>query len=135
MAALGPLADTGCLLIGEKGVWLSTDDLGKHHCIALQGEERAVDAERHAACEAVPVKLPRAKSQQHEFLDAAREGKRPYSDIDAVSPLMEGVLLGCVAQRVAGRLAWNSRKGRITNNPEANGLVAPVLRAGWSFPK
>ena len=135
VTALGPLSDTGCLLIGEKGVWLTLDDLGKHHYLALQGEERAADTERHAACEALPAKLPRVKSQQQEFLDAVRDGARPYSAVDSVAPLMEGVLLGCVAQRVAGRLAWSSRKGRITNNPEANGLVAPVLRSGWSFPK
>ena len=117
-----------------------------HICIAIppkfavssivgKGEERAADTERHAACEALPAKLPRVKSQQQEFLDAVRDGARPYSAVDSVAPLMEGVLLGCVAQRVAGRLAWSSRKGRITNNPEANGLVAPVLRSGWSFPK
>jgi len=30
----------GCLLVGERGVWLSTDDTGTRHALALRGEIR-----------------------------------------------------------------------------------------------
>jgi hypothetical protein len=36
---------------------------------------------------------------------------------------METVLTGCIAQRVPGRLSWNSRKGRFDGNDEATRLV------------
>ena len=134
VVALGHVPDTGCLLIGNKGIWLTTDDLGQHHYLALQGEARAVDAEKHEACAAVPVTLPRVKGQQQEFLDAIRGGRQPYSDMRHAAPLMESLLAGCVAQRVAGRLEWNSRKCRFTKHDGANCLVTPGFREGWSYP-
>ena len=133
--ALGRVPDTGCLLIGEKGVWLTTDDLGKNNYLALQGEARVVDAEKHSAYAALPVTLPRVKGQQQEFLDAIRSGGRPYSDERYSAPLMESVLVGCVAQQVPGRLEWNSHKGRFAKNDVANVLVTPVFREGWSYLK
>jgi len=135
VAAFGEIPDTGCLLIGEKGVWLTTDDLGKHHYLALQGEQRIVDAEKHAACASISPKGPRVKGQQQEFLDAIRSGERPSSDMQHAVPLMESVLVGCVAQRVAGRLEWGSRKGRFTNSPKATELIVPVMREGWAYLK
>ena len=133
VVALGRVPDAGCLLIGKKGIWLTTDDLGKCHYLALQGEARAVDAEKHEACAAVPVTLPRVKGQQQEFLDAVRNGRQPYSEMRHAAPLMESLLAGCVAQRVAGRLEWNSRKCRFTNHEGANGLVTPGFREGWNY--
>jgi len=135
VTALGQVPDTGCLLVGEKGIWLTTDDLGKHHYLALQGEGRVVDAEKHEACSAVPVTLPRVKGQQQEFLDAIRNGGQAYSEMRYAAPLMESVLVGCVAQRVPGRLEWNSRKGRFTKHESANGLVSSEFREGWSYLK
>lgn len=133
VAAFGQIPDTGCLLIGKKGIWLTTDDVGKHHYLALQGEERIVDAEKHAACALAVPKGPRVKGQQQEFLDAIRSGQRPSSDLPHAAPLMESVLVGCVAQRIAGRLAWDSRKGRFINSQKATALVVPVMRDGWAY--
>ena len=135
VAALGSVPDTGCLLIGDKGVWLTTDDLGKNNYLALQGEARVVDAEKHAAYAAVPATLPRVKGQQQEFLDAIRSGGRTYSDVRHTAALMESVLVGCVAQQMPGRMAWNSRKGRFTKNDGANSLVTSAFREGWSYLK
>ena len=50
------------------------------------------------------------------------------------APLMESLLAGCVAQRVAGRLERNSRKCRFTKHDGANCLVTPGFREGWSYP-
>lgn len=134
-AARGQVPDAGCLLVGNKGVWLSTDDLGRKNELALTGEARLVDAEKHEACAAVPVTLPRVTSQQQEFLNAVRSGGRTYSDLPHVAPLAESILVGCVAQRLAGTLEWNSRKGRFTKRDDANSLVAPSFREGWSYLK
>jgi predicted dehydrogenase len=133
--ARGSVPGAGCLLVGDKGVWFSADESGKHHALALAGEARAVDAERHEACAGVPVTLPRVKGQQQEFLDAVRSGERTYSDLRHVAPLAESILVGCAAQRVAGPLEWNSRKGRFAKRDDANGLAAPLFREGWAYLK
>lgn len=127
----GQIPSNGCLLIGKKGVWISTDDTGTRHALALRGEARAVDFEKHEACLAVPSTLPRVKSHQQEFFDAVRSGGMTFCELAAMTPVTECVLAGCAAQRVAGALAWDSRKGRFHKNDAANLLVTPTFRKGW----
>jgi predicted dehydrogenase len=129
----GLLPSAGCLLIGDKGVWASTDDTGTRHVVALRGEARARDFEKHEACLAVPAAQPRAVRQLQEFFAAVRGGGKVLCGLDEMSPLTECVLAGCVAQRVPGALAWDSRKGSFVKSPAANQLVAPVFRDGWDY--
>ncbi len=131
-AAFGQMPGSGCLLVGENGVWLVADDTGLRHYVALRGEERVVDSEKHEACAAV-VAVPRGVGLQREFLDAVRGGHRDSSPRTCLIQMQESVLAGCVAQRVHGRLEWNSRKCRFDNNREANLLVAPESRKGWNL--
>lgn len=134
LSAFGQVPDSGCLLLGEKGLWLTTDDLGKHHYLAMREDARIVDAEKHDVWSATPATLPRVKSQQQEFLEAVRNGTRTYSGVSSVFPLMETVLVGCVAQRMPGRLQWNGKKGLFVKHDRANLLVVPEFREGWSYP-
>jgi hypothetical protein len=46
---------------------------------------------------------------------------------------MEGILVGCVAQRLPGqKLAWNAAT-QTFDNSAANALVKPCIRKGWEF--
>ncbi|MEI7900066.1 MAG: Gfo/Idh/MocA family oxidoreductase, partial [bacterium] len=103
VAAFRQVPSTGCLLVGERGVWLAADDTGTRHYLALQGEERVTDSEKHEACKAVPETLPRVQGQQRDVFDAIRNGKRPCSDLAHAAPLTESVVAGWVAQRVPGK--------------------------------
>ena len=75
-----------------------------------------------------------------EFLDAIRgEGNyyeqthsRCFSDIEYCIPQMEGILVGCVAQRVPGRISWDSASQSF-DNAAANELVKPYIRKGFEF--
>ena len=69
----------------------------------------------------------------NKSLAAVRGGARPFSDVDHSVPLTEAVLLGCISQRVAGRLDWDAANGRFTNAEEANALLRPHVRHGWSI--
>ena len=76
-----------------------------------------------------------------EFVNAIL-GKGPYyvqthsrcfSDIEYCIPQMEGILIGCVAQRLPNqRLAWNS-KSQSFDVPAANDFVKPYIRKGFEF--
>ena len=75
-----------------------------------------------------------------EFLDAIRgEGEfysqvnsRCFSDVEFCVPQMEGILVGCVAQRVGGKIAWDSSK-LLFDRADANECVKPFIRKGWEF--
>jgi len=131
VAAFGQLSASGCLLVGDGGMWLVADDIGLRHLVALRGEEKASDFEDHKACASVAA-LPQGPGLQREFLDAVRDGRRNASERARMAAMMETVLTGCVAQRVPGRLAWNSRKCRFEGREEVSRLVAPTPREGWS---
>jgi hypothetical protein len=46
---------------------------------------------------------------------------------------MEGILVGCVAQQLPGKmLKWNSCAQKFDLDA-ANNLVKPYIRSGWGF--
>jgi hypothetical protein len=131
VSAYGQVPSSGSLLMGEKGVWVTLDDTGTRHAVALLGEARVWDMEKHEACLALPKTLPRVAGQMQEFFEVVQNGGKVFSGMEYALPLTESILAGCVAQRVPGRLEWNSRKGRFNRNEEANQLISPMLREGW----
>ena len=46
---------------------------------------------------------------------------------------MEGMLVGCIAQRVPGVQTWDSANQMFVGSPAANALVKPYIRSGWKF--
>ena len=154
----GKVPNTGCYIIGSKGAVLMQDDYGAKCALALNDDKEFVDIFQHEAGKAVPRSIPfRAGStlmsgastvemkgfalgHYIEFLDAIRgEGpfykqvnSRCFSDIEFCVPQMEGILVGCMAQRVGGKLAWDSTKQQF-DRADANNFVKPYIRKGWEF--
>lgn len=137
---------TGCYIIGTKGVMCSTNDYGQEAIIALNGEKRMRSTTKHPACKELPSYIPRRKEkgelgQYAEFLEAIREEtpvieethSRCYADIEHSVPIMEGMLVGCIAQRVPGILNWDGSNQVFIGSRAANALVKPYIRSGWKF--
>ena len=137
---------TGCFLIGTKGVMCSTNDYGQEAIIALNGEKRMRSTTKHPACKEIPAFIPRRKEKRElgqyaEFLEAikgetpviAETHSRCYADIEHSVPMMEGMLVGCIAQRVPGVLNWDSANQIFVGSRAANALVTPYIRSGWEF--
>jgi hypothetical protein len=59
-------------------------------------------------------------------------GRKACDDFTHGGPLTEAVLVGAMADRVAGQwLEWNSALEQFTNSSEATALVRRTYRAGW----
>ncbi|MBR2839033.1 MAG: Gfo/Idh/MocA family oxidoreductase [Kiritimatiellae bacterium] len=154
----GKVPETGCFIIGTKGSVLMQDDYGAKCAIALEGDKEYGDIFAHEAAKAVPHSIPLVAGNtvkvgkstvemsglgnEHylEFVNAIR-GVGPYyeqthsrcfSDREYCVPQMEGILVGCVAQRVPGKLRWDSASQTFDNNA-ANAFVKPHIRKGWEF--
>ena len=155
----GKVPDTGCFIIGTKGSVLMQDDYGAKCAIALEGDKEYGDIFAHEAAKAVPQSIPLVGGKtvkvgkstvemtglgnEHylEFVNAIR-GVGPYyeqthsrcfSDIEYCVPQMEGILVGCVAQRVPGKkLRWDSA-AQTFDNATANEFVKPHIRKGFEF--
>ncbi|MBP5285674.1 MAG: hypothetical protein ILO34_06140, partial [Kiritimatiellae bacterium] len=159
VAAQGAVPNTGCVILGTKGILCSTNDYGGDSFIALKGEEKVVNINEHEACREIAHTVPyrgdsvdgqadgpgaaavSADGHYIEFLDAilgegpvfAETNSRCYSDVDYSIPIMESILVGVVAQRVPEtKLAWNSRRQKF-DLASANGLIRPYIRKGFEF--
>ena len=155
----GKVPNTGCYIIGSKGAVLMQDDYGAKCAIALNDDKAFVDIFAHEAAKAVPRVIPfRAGSSAAagkstvamkgfatghyiEFLDAirgvgpvyAQTHSRCFSDVDYSIPQMEGILVGCIAQRLPGqKLSWCSCKQSF-DNAAANAFIKPLIRSGYEF--
>jgi len=155
----GKVPYTGCYIIGSKGAVLMQDDCGAKCAIALDADKEFVDIFQHEAAKAVDRSIPFCRDTSDvpdtatgrmkalgighyfEFLDAVRgvgpvieqTHSRCFSDIEYCVPQMEGILVGCVAQRIPGRnLAWDAATRKFDFGP-ANALVDPPARKGFEF--
>jgi predicted dehydrogenase len=136
VATLGQVPNTGCLIIGDKGMVCSTNDYGADGYIAFKDEEKMKSMSKHEALteQAIPAKFRPNKSGQYiEFVNACKGEDICFSDVDHSVPMLEGMLVGCIAQQVPGKLVWNSGKQAFANNDAANALVKPYIRQGWEF--
>ncbi len=133
IATLGAVPDTGCLIIGDKGMLVSTNDYGADSYVGFTGEPRMKAILKSDAFKDIPQVIPRCKRGHHgEFVDACKGIGKCFSDVDHSVPMLESMLVGCIAQRVPGELVWNSR-AMTFNNPAADALVKPFIRPGWEY--
>lgn len=155
----GKVPRTGCLIVGTKGILCSCADYGQQAFIALKGEAVAKDVKDHEACQSIAKRIPRrsdpaaggmdkssgaaslaADGHYVEFLDAINGNgpkfdethSRCYADAEFSVPMMEGILVGTVAQQVPGLLKWDSST-QMFDNAVANTLVKPAIRNGFEF--
>ena len=156
----GEVPDTGCYIIGSKGAVLMQDDYGAKCAIALNDEDKFVDVFQHEGAKAVKRSIPFrteasaalgkssvqmsgfGQGQYIEFMQAINgQGKiyeqtnsRCFSDIEYSIPQMEGILVGCIAQRMGTgtKLDWCS-KSQSFGNKAADALVRPYIRKGFEF--
>jgi len=119
-----PLPASGLLFIGAKGKMLTAFSGGKE---ILLPEKHFKDFDRP------PSTLPRSIGHYREWLEAAKGGKPAACNFEVGSRLTEIALLGTLAARTARYLEWDANKLTIANDAEANRLVNPPYRAGWSL--
>jgi len=134
IATLGQVPTTGCFIMGDKGVMVNTDDYGEFSYVALKGEARMKSITKHEACLNIPVTLPRAKeqNQRREFIDACFGLTQTTSGTSHSVPLVESMLVGCMAQRIPGKINWDASKC-LADNAKANALIKPFIRPGWAY--
>ena len=110
----------GVLFIGDKGMLLS--DYNKH---VLLPEADFKDFQR-------PKPFIADSPGQHiEWLNAIRNGTPTGSPFSYAGPLTEANHLGNVAFRAGGKILWDAKAMRISNNEEANRFIRREPRAGW----
>src|ERR1039458_8428412 len=114
----------GALFVGDKG-YMATCDRGEGVWL--------LPASRWAEYKLPPQILPRSVSHQQDWVRACKGGQAGCSNFEIAVPYIEWLALGAVAVRVPGKLLWDARNMRFTNNEEANKLLKPFIRKGWEM--
>ncbi len=163
IAEHGEVPNTGCLIIGTKGQVLMQDDYGGKCALALDADKKFKDVFQHEAAKSLATWIPKigktakaaagkstvemkgfAEEHYAEFINAIYgEGpvyeqthSRCFSDIEYCIPQMEGILVGCIAQRLPGKkLSWCTKRQQFCsdNKDLANEFVRPYIRKGFEF--
>jgi predicted dehydrogenase len=119
-----PLPASGVLYCGEKGKMLTAYSGGRN---LLLPEKRFRDF-------APPPKtLERTTGHYEEWVRAAKGQGRTNCGFELGAQLAEVALLGTLAARSARYLEWDSVRGVVVNDEEANSWVNPPRRNGWEL--
>jgi predicted dehydrogenase len=110
--------------------------IGEHGSIYknYRGGRPIVLPEGDFAAEKYPAD-PAAQDHYHDWVDGVLEGRKSCGDFSHGGALSESVLVGAMADRVAGDwLEWNHETETFTNSGEATSLVRRTYRDGWNIP-
>ena len=117
----------GAVVVGDRGKIM----YGSHGA----GGCRLIPEAKMQAYKHPEPKIPRVRGgHQRDWLDAIREGRQAGSPFEYGGRLSEIGLLGAIAIRLTGKkLQYDEKAMRFTNCDEANPLLNPPRRAGWSL--
>jgi hypothetical protein len=114
----------GTVFVGSKG----------HMATSSRGEGVwLLPASRWAEYKLPPQSLLRGVNHQQDWLRACKGGAPGVSEFAVASKYLEWLSLGAIALRVPGKLMWDSKNLRFTNNQEANKYLKPFVRRGWEY--
>jgi len=122
MAQRGP--GNGSVFVGSKG-FLATGSRGEGVWL--------LPASRWADYILPPQVLQRGINHQQDWIRACKGGAPGVSEFAVACKYIEWLALGAVALRVPGKLLWDAKASRFTNNEEANRLLRPVERKGYDL--
>ncbi len=116
--------NSGCLLVGDKGLLYSPNDYGA--AFKLLPEK---DFEGY---EGPPQTLPRSPGHYKEWINACKgSGPDPMSNFDYSAELTMAILMGNLAIRVGHEIDWNARRLVATNCDQAAPYVRRDYRPGY----
>ena len=124
------LDGNGAILIGDKGTAVH----GSHGAGGLKFLPLAKMRDYKPPARTLRRVPERNGAHEQDWIRACKDGKPASSSFEYGGPLTEMVLLGVLAMRTKDRkLEWDAKGMRISNDAEANALVNPPYRAGWSL--
>lgn len=120
----GILTGNGAVFIGTKGI-MATSNRGEGVWL--------LPSARWKEYVLPPQLLTRSPGHMLDWIRACKGGDPGCSDFNITVPYAEWLALAAIAFRVSGKLEWDSKNLRFTNNAEANKLLRPVVRRGWEL--
>lgn len=124
------LNNSGCIVVGSKGMLYSPHDYG--------GDWVLLPKETFKDYKAPTQTLPRNdkgdEGQKAEWVAAIKGGPAALANFEYAGPLTEFILLGNIAILAKGKkLEWDGPSMKFTNAPEMDQYLKRQYRAGWTL--
>jgi predicted dehydrogenase len=120
-------SDGGVLYLGKKG---------KIMCGCYGSNPRIIPETKMKTYKQPEKTIPRSPGIHQEWVQSIKKGVQATSNFEYASKLVETMMLGNIAVRLADKntpLEWDGKKGEITNLPEANEFLIRPYVNGWSL--
>lgn len=129
-----PELEDGRILGEPEGGALFRGDKGLLTCGIYGGSPRLIPETAMKDFKRPEPTLPRVKgSHERDWTDAIREGRKAGADFAYGGPLTEILQLGNIAMNFDGILKWDAAAQKFPNRPEADAMVMPRYRDGWTL--
>lgn len=115
--------DNGSLFVGDKGKLLCPHG----------GPLTLLPTSKFEGFQGPEPFLRVSPGHHEEWIAACKTGSPTGSPFAYASAFTETVLLGNLAHRLGGRIEWDSEAMKVKGRPEADVLIAPPFRAGWTL--
>jgi predicted dehydrogenase len=115
----------GTLMIGDQGKILLPDWNANNF--------QLLPAEKFADFKGPDPFIPRSQGHYKEWIAACKGGPAAMSDFEYAARLTETVLLGNLALRCGKRIDWDAKAMKAKGCPEADALIKPAYRSGWTL--
>lgn len=131
------LPASGLLFVGEKGKLLANYCGGNPY--RSDGKARGpsggflLPEEKFKDVQDPPKTLRRVEDHYREWTQACKSGVPTICPLEFACEMTEVAQLGALALRTGRVLEWDSQAMRVTNNEQANRLVDPPYRPGWTL--
>jgi predicted dehydrogenase len=119
------LPKNGTIIVGDKGKIVLTDWNANKFQLLPQ--------DKFADFKGPEPTIPRTESHYKEWIAACKGGPPAMSNFDYAATLTETALLGNLALRCGKRIEWDAKAMKAKGCPEADALIKPTYRAGWSL--
>jgi predicted dehydrogenase len=120
------LVNIGAIVVGDQGKIM----YGSHGAAGAQ----LLPAARNNAYIRPPRTLPRSGGHYEDWVAASKGGPPASSNFNYGGSLTEIAVLGVLAMQLNGRsLQWDATALEVTNDPEAQRLIKPFYREGWTL--
>ncbi len=120
-----PLPKEGVMYVGTKAKML----------IPMEGKggPRILDPALDEKAKTIPATLPRRGDVWAEWHTSCKGGEKAGCNFDWALLITEFVLLGNLAVRTGGPVAFDPKTFRVTNNPKADALLRMPYHNGWKL--
>ncbi len=117
----------GVMFKGSKGFLVSSFD---QRVIMPYGDDSAMTTYQPRSEDEL---IPPLGDFQKEWRDACKGDLKTSCDLEYAADMMEQLMLSLVAYRAKDVLDYDSAKGRVTNNDQANEYLRKEYRKGWTL--